>query len=176
VGAELVVRLGADPEPRIRHYPGSSRGARVAAAIARELELEANLRLAVREEVTPVLQQTSMPAIEILLPAPATPEAETQHLDLDFRRRVTRALIVALATEAGLNPVGQGTAILKTSGPRVMVDGTTVLPVTGSELVLRALEPAPARHRAATLGAHRGSGKPIDFVVAAGDTVRLAIP
>lgn len=176
VEAELVVRLSTGGEPRIRHYPGSDRGARLARAMAHELEVEAAMVLPVRPEVTPVLQQTSMPAVELLLPPPATQEAEARDLDLDFRRRVARALLLALAAEAGLDPAAQGTALLTSKAPRLLVDGAIVLPLSGSSLLLRALEPAPTRHRAATLDPLRGSGQPVDFAVGAGDTVRLAIP
>jgi N-acetylmuramoyl-L-alanine amidase len=175
VRAELVVRLSTGREPKIRHYPGSSRGARLAAACARELQVEAGTTLPVQAEVTPVLQQTSMPAVEILLPPPATLAAEARDLDLDYRRRVARALIFALAAEAGFDPAAQGTALVTSKAPRVLVDGVTVLPIGGS-LVLRGLEPAPTRHRAAALDPLRGSGKPVEFAVGAGDTFRLTLP
>lgn len=176
VEAEIVLRLAAGREARVRHYPGSDRGMQLAGAIAREMAAEAGLSLPVRAEVTPILQQTSMPAVELLLPAPGDAATEEQHLDPDFRRRLARALLLALAVDAGLDPAAQGTAMVTSTAPRVLVDGATVLPTGRGPLILRFLEPSPANHRLAGLDAAGRPREPLEFSVAGGDTVRLTLP
>ncbi len=174
--ADLVLRIGADPGPRIRHYPGSRRGAEVASRIADELRREAGLDLAVKAEVTPLLQATSAPAVEVLLPTPADVEREELLLDRAFARRVSRALVLAVAGEAGLRLETQGTALLATGGRSLLLDGRQILvaPASGP-VIARALEPQPAWHQAAALDSLGEAGPATHFSVAAGDTVELEL-
>jgi N-acetylmuramoyl-L-alanine amidase len=166
MAADRYVRIGADRSPRIRHFPGSRRGETLARAVAREIEAETGLALVVRAEVSPVLLATSMPAIDILLPAPADPAREDQHLDPDFHRRVARALLLALATEAGLDLGRQATVRFKTPDPYVLLDGAVVIPTSGGEALGRGLEPSPALHEAASLGVNGNRGPGLGFRVA----------
>ncbi len=163
--AARYVRIGADRVPRIRHYPGSRRGEALARAIAREIKEETGLALDIRAEVTPVLLATSMPAVEILLPAPIDPAGENEHLDPDFRRRVARALLLGMAIEAGLDPSRLAVVRLKTPDPHVLLDGAIVLPARGGEALVRGIEPGPAGHEAASLGADGAVGRGIGFTV-----------
>ncbi len=174
-GAEWVVIIGAEGKGRVGHYPGSDRGMSLASAIAREVEAEAGIRLPVGPVVNPFLQQTSMPAVELLLPVPGDAATEEEHLDLDFRRRLARALLLALAEEAGLDLQTQGTALLTCPAEHVLVDGTTVVPTMGRSLLLRALEPLPAHHRAASLDMDGKLGEAAVFSVGPGDSVRLGL-
>ena len=174
--ANLVVRIGADPAPRIRHYPGSQRGADVAARIGEELRQESGLDLLVESEVTPILQATSAPAVEVLLPTPADVEKEELLLDRAFVRRVSRAIVLAIAGEAGLRLDAQGTAVLASRGRSVLLDGRQILAAPAAGPVLaRALEPEPAWHQAAALDSLGEAGPVSNFSVAAGDTVELEL-
>ncbi len=179
-GADRFLGIGADREARVRHYPGSARGQRLAQAVAREIGLEIGIELAVQAEVTPTLLATSMPAVEVLLPAPTEAASEDAHLDPDFRRRVARALLLALASEAGLDLGGQATALVTTQAPHILLDEAAVVPVTRGSIIVRGLEPSPARHRVAPLDAAGIPGPPIEFAAevrpGGADTLRVVVP
>jgi N-acetylmuramoyl-L-alanine amidase len=174
-GAELYVRFGAGPAPKIRHYPGSQRGSRLAQTAAAEIQAECGLTLPVVGEVTPILLLTSSPAIEIVLPAPTNIATEDQLLDPAFLRRVGRAMAIALAADAGLSLPAQGTVRLTAS--QILLDGRTILgsPTTGEALLIRVLEPTPAWHEATALGPTGEPGASTHFSVAPGDTVDLRL-
>jgi N-acetylmuramoyl-L-alanine amidase len=152
-GPDLVLRIGVATRPRVRHYPGSRLGTPLARSIARELEHETGLALQVRPEVTPLLLHTSMPAVELLLPPPGDQAGEDRHLDPDFRRQVARALLLALAADAGLEIEKQITAIIESEAPRLLLDETVVLPNREESVVIRGLEPHPVYHSIAPLDA-----------------------
>jgi N-acetylmuramoyl-L-alanine amidase len=174
--ADLMISVSADRRPGVRHYPGSDRGSRLAAAIGREIEIETGLALEPRSGVTPVLQQTSMPAVEVLLPVPADGPGEELHLDLDFARRLARALLLALAVDQGLDLATQGTALLTSPFPHLLLDGTIILPARRGITIVRGLEPGPAGHRAASLDRDGSAHAPAVFTIAPGDTARVGLP
>ena len=172
--ADLYIRFGAGANARIRHYPGSQRGARLAQAAAAEIQAECGVLLPVAAEVTPILMLTSSPAIEVVLPAPTDVASEDRLLDPDFLRRVGRGLALALAADHGLELPSQGTA--RFSASRILLDGRTILSARpGEPLLVRALEPTPAWHEAASLGPTGEPGATTHFSVAAGDTVDLKL-
>jgi N-acetylmuramoyl-L-alanine amidase len=173
--AELYIRFGAGPTPKIRHYPGSQRGSRLAQTAAAEIQAECGLILPVVGEVTPILLLTSSPAIEIVLPAPTDLATEDQMLDPAFLRRIGRAMALALAADAGLSLPAQGTVRLAAS--QILLDGRTILgsPTTGEALLIRVLEPTPAWHEATALSPTGEPGASTHFSVAPGDTVDLRL-
>ncbi|HWN82355.1 MAG TPA: hypothetical protein VNM87_09690, partial [Candidatus Udaeobacter sp.] len=173
--ADLYIRFGAGSTPRIRHYPGSQRGSRLAQAAAAEIQAECGLTLPVAGEVTPVLLLTSSPAIEILLPGPTDIAREDQLLDSAFLRRIGRAIAIALAVEGGLPVANQGTVRL--AATQILLDGRTILtaPTPGEPLLIRVLEPTPAWHDATALSPTGQPGATTHFSVAPGDTVDLRL-
>ena len=178
-GADRYVRISAGADARVRHYPGSARGERLARHMAAEIKRELALDLPVRAEVTPVLLATSMPAVELILPAPADLASEDDHLSPAFRRQTARALLLALAAAAGLDVERQLIARVECSAPQVLIDGAIVLETGRGPALVRGLEPSPAVHWAAPLQAGR-AGQGITFAAdrAAGrpDTLRIVVP
>jgi hypothetical protein len=162
--AELVIRIGAGSPPRIRHYPGSQGGTPLAIALSREIEVEAGIALPVSAEVTPILLHTSMPAVEVLLPLPIDLATEDLHLDPDFRRRLTRSLVLGLAAHLGLPIDRQLTAVIANEAPRFLLDRALVIAGRGGRaVVLRGLEPGEAEHRIAPLDAAGRPGAELTF-------------
>ncbi len=175
---DRYIRIGADPAPRIRHYPGSRRGVELARAAAREIARESGLALEVRAEVTPVLLTTSMPAVEILLPAPAGPAGEDAHLDPDFRRRVARAILLAAAAESGLDLDRQATVILKSDAPHLLVDGMFIVQVNDGQGRARGIDRG-TEHEVLPLAEGMAAGPQVTrFRVAAPppDTITVTVP
>lgn len=177
--ADRYIRVSAGPEPRVRHYPGSARGERLARRIATAMEQELGLLLPVRAEVTPVLLATSMPAVEIVLPAPADPAREDEHLSPAFRRQTARALLLALAAEAGLDLDRQLLVRVESSALQVLIDGAIVAETRHGPALVRGLEPDPAVHWAAPLAAGL-AGPGITFAggqpAPRPDTLRIVVP
>jgi N-acetylmuramoyl-L-alanine amidase len=174
---DLYVRFGAAASPRVRHYPGSRRGKELAVLVAQEIAAESGLTLPVAEEVTPILQLTSVPAVEVLLPTPTDAQREDQLLDAALPRQLGRAVALALAAERGLAITGQGTARLATTSPSVLLDGRTIVsaPRGGGPILLRALEPAPAWHDVAPFDLGQEPANPTPFSVPPADTVDLRL-